>query len=79
MTPFLFSIILEYMRVGIYARVSTNDQQTLPMQIEKMKEYIEHRGWTLTKEVQEVGSGAKTRPSAKNLSEWQNAARLTLS
>lgn len=32
------------MRVGIYARISTHDQQTLPMQIVKMKEYVEHRG-----------------------------------
>ncbi len=57
----------EFMRVGIYARVSTQDQQTLPMQLEKMKEYIEHRGWTLAAEVQEVGSGAKTRPKREEL------------
>ncbi len=55
------------MRVGIYARVSTHDQQTLPMQLGKMKEYIEHRGWTLTAEVQEVGSGAKIRPKREEL------------
>ena len=55
------------MRVGIYARVSTQDQQTLPLQLEKMKEYIEHRGWTLTIEVREVGSGAKTRPKRDEL------------
>ena len=56
-----------FMRVGIYARVSTQDQNTLPMQLEKMKEYIEHRGWTLAKEVQEVGSGAKIRPKREEL------------
>ena len=55
------------MRVGIYARVSTQDQQTLPMQLEKMREYIEHRGWTLAKEVEEIGSGAKTRPKREEL------------
>ncbi len=55
------------MRVGIYARVSTHDQQTLPMQIEKMKEYIAHRGWTLAAEVEEIGSGAKTRPKREEL------------
>jgi DNA invertase Pin-like site-specific DNA recombinase len=55
------------MRVGIYARVSTHDQQTLPMQLEKMKEYIKHRGWTLTAEVEEIGSGAKTRPKREEL------------
>ncbi len=56
-----------FMRVGIYARVSTHDQQTLPMQLEKMKEYIKHRGWTLTAEVEEIGSGAKTRPKREEL------------
>ena len=55
------------MRVGIYARVSTHDQQTLPMQLERMREYIEHRGWTLAAEVEEVGSGAKTRPKREEL------------
>ncbi len=55
------------MRVGIYARVSTHDQQTLPMQLNKMKEYVEHRGWTLAAEVEEVGSGAKTRPKREEL------------
>ncbi len=55
------------MRVGIYARVSTHDQQTLPMQLGKMKEYIKHRGWTLAAEVEEVGSGAKIRPKREEL------------
>ena len=51
----------------MYARVSTIDQQTLPMQIEQMKEYIANRGWTLAVEFQEVGSGAKTRPKREEL------------
>ena len=55
------------MRVGIYARVSTIDQQTLPMQIEQMKDYVERRGWSLILEVQEVGSGAKSRPKRDEL------------
>lgn len=55
------------MRVGIYARVSTIDQQALPMQIKQMKEYIMNRGWTITAEFQEVGSGATTRPKRKEL------------
>ena len=55
------------MRVGIYARVSTHDQQTLPMQLKQMKEYIKNRKWKLTTEVQEVGSGAKTRPKREEL------------
>jgi DNA invertase Pin-like site-specific DNA recombinase len=55
------------MRVGIYARVSTHDQQTLPMQLKQMKEYIKNRKWKLTIEFQEVGSGAKTRPKREEL------------
>lgn len=54
------------MRVGIYARVSTHDQQTLPMQLKQMKDYIKNRNWTLTVEFQEARSGAKTRLKAKN-------------
>lgn len=37
------------------------------MQIGKMKEYISNRGWTLAAEVEEVGSGAKTRPKREEL------------
>jgi putative DNA-invertase from lambdoid prophage Rac len=58
---------VDVMRVGIYARVSTIDQQTLPMQIQQMKDYVRNRNWTLTTEVQEVGSGAKTRPKREEL------------
>ena len=32
-------------RAGLYARVSTNDQQTLPMQSRAMREYAARRGW----------------------------------
>src|SRR3982751_6422333 len=45
-------------RAGLYARVSTNDQQTLPMQNRAMREYAARRGWTITMQVKEVGSGA---------------------
>lgn len=55
------------MRVGIYAGVSTHDQQTLPMQLSQMKDYIDNRKWTLTAEFQEVGSGAKIRPLREEL------------
>ncbi|MFV0387199.1 MAG: recombinase family protein [Pyrinomonadaceae bacterium] len=54
------------MRTGIYARVSTHDQKTLPMQIEKMKEFIAHRDWTLTAEFEEVASGAKSTRAKRN-------------
>jgi putative DNA-invertase from lambdoid prophage Rac len=48
-------------RVGLYARVSTNDQQTLPMQSRAMREYADRRGWTIALQVREVGSGAAKR------------------
>ncbi len=66
-TLFLELCYVGDMRVGIYARVSTIDQQTLPMQVEQMKQYIKNRNWTLTTDVQEIGSGAKTRPKREEL------------
>jgi DNA invertase Pin-like site-specific DNA recombinase len=44
--------------VGLYARVSTHDQQTLPLQIRAMREYAAKRGWTIVAHIKEVGSGA---------------------
>ena len=41
-------------RVGLYARVSTLDQQTLPMQSRAMREYAARRGWTIALQVREV-------------------------
>ena len=55
------------MRVGIYARVSTIDQQTRSIQIEQMNDYIIKRNWDLVVEVREVGSGAKSRPKREEL------------
>ncbi len=55
------------MRVGLYARVSTHDQQTLPMQLAAMREYAERRGWDVVKETSEIGSGAKEREKREEL------------
>src|SRR5687768_2506975 len=55
------------MKVGIYARVSTFDQQTLPMQVKQMRAYVRNRKWKLEAEFQEVGSGVKTRPMREEL------------
>ena len=55
------------MRIGLYARVSTHDQQTLPMQLSAMREYVERRGWAVKVEVSEVGSGAKEREKREEL------------
>lgn len=67
LTPIQIVTYDAFMRVGLYARVSTHDQQTLPMQLKQMKEYIKNRKWILTVEFQEVGSGAKTRPKREEL------------
>lgn len=54
-------------RAGLYARVSTHDQQTLPMQLAAMRQYARKRGWSVAAEVQEVASGAKERPERQRL------------
>jgi putative DNA-invertase from lambdoid prophage Rac len=56
-------------RAGAYARVSTNDQQTLPMQNRVMREYAARRGWTMAMQVKEVGSGAAHRAARERLME----------
>src|SRR3954470_8630481 len=56
-------------RAGLYARVSTNDQQTLPMQTCALREYAARRGWTITVKVREVGSGAAKREAREKLLE----------
>ncbi len=56
-------------RVALYARVSTNDQQTLAMQIRAMREYATRRGWTIAVQVREVGSGAAQREAREKLME----------
>lgn len=56
-------------RAGLYARVSTNDQQTLPMQSRAMREYAARRGWTIAIQVREVGSGAVQRQAREKLLE----------
>jgi len=54
-------------RAGLYARVSTNDQQTLAMQSRAMWEYVAWRGWTIAMQVREVGSGATQRQARYKL------------
>ena len=54
-------------RAGLYARVSTQDQQTLPMQNRAMREYAAHRSWTIAMQVKEVGSGATQRQMREKL------------
>jgi len=56
-------------RAGLYARVSTHDQQTIPLQIRALREYVVRRGWTIALQVKEVGSGASERQLREKLLE----------
>jgi putative DNA-invertase from lambdoid prophage Rac len=54
-------------RAGLYARVSTNDQQTIPLQIRALREYAARRGWTSALQVREIHSGAARRELREKL------------
>jgi putative DNA-invertase from lambdoid prophage Rac len=54
-------------RVGLYARVSTHDQQTLPLQIRVMRDYAVKHGWRIVVQIKEVGSGAAQRELRESL------------
>src|ERR1700735_3714079 len=54
-------------RVGLYARVSTHDQQTLSLQTRAMREYAGKRGWEIAVQIKEVGSGAAERELREKL------------
>ena len=56
-------------RVGLYARVSTEDQHTLAMQNRAMREYAARRGWTVVMQVRDVNSGAVRRQAREKLLE----------
>ena len=57
------------LRAALYARVSTNDQQTLAMQNHALREYAAKRGWTVALQVREVNSGAVKREGRERLLE----------
>jgi putative DNA-invertase from lambdoid prophage Rac len=59
--------LAKMLRVGLYARVSTHDQQTLPLQMRAMREYAIRRGWTIALQIKEVGSGAAEREMRQQL------------
>ena len=45
----------------LYARVSTLDQQTFPLQSRAIWDYAARRGWSIVVQGREVGSGASDR------------------
>jgi putative DNA-invertase from lambdoid prophage Rac len=55
------------MRAGLYARVSSHDQQTLGLQSEAMATYIKNRDWVATRWIEDVGSGSRERPGRESL------------
>jgi DNA invertase Pin-like site-specific DNA recombinase len=55
------------LRAGLYARVSTADQQTLPLQTAAMTEYAERRGWEIVHNTTDVNGGTKQRPKREEL------------
>jgi putative DNA-invertase from lambdoid prophage Rac len=56
-----------FVRAGLYARVPTHDQQTLPMQLSAKRDYVAKRRWKIALEIQDVGSGASLRPNREEL------------
>ena len=56
-------------RAALYVRVSTHDQQTLSLQNRALCEYAARRGWIITLQVKEVGSGASRRQAREKLIE----------
>jgi len=54
-------------RAALYTRVSTNDQQTIPLQMRALREYAGRRGWAIALQVKEVGSGASQRQLREKL------------
>src|SRR6476620_10896964 len=65
-------------RAGLYARVSTNDQQTLAMQSRAMREYAARRGWAIALQIREVGSGAAKREAREKLLEAARRREIDL-
>jgi DNA invertase Pin-like site-specific DNA recombinase len=65
-------------RAGLYARVSTNDQQTLPIQLRSLRKYAARRGWKVAVQVREVGSGAAERQAREKLLEAARRREIDL-
>jgi putative DNA-invertase from lambdoid prophage Rac len=66
------------LRAGLYARVSTHDQQTIPLQTRAMREYATRRGWRIVLQVKEIGSGASQREKREKLLEVARRREIDL-
>jgi hypothetical protein len=65
-------------RAGLYARVSTHDQQTLSLQMRAMREYAAKRGWTIAAQIREVVPAQLRANSGRNCSIQHVGARAML-
>ena len=65
------------MRAGLYARVSPHDQQTLPLQRDALRAYVRQRGWSVARQIEDVGSGAAQRRLREELMELACCAGWT--
>jgi putative DNA-invertase from lambdoid prophage Rac len=54
-------------RAALYTRISTHDQQTLPLQLSALRDYADRRGWKVVAEVQDIASGTSKRPAREEL------------
>jgi putative DNA-invertase from lambdoid prophage Rac len=54
-------------KAAIYARVSTQDQKTLPIQIQTLRRYAKDRGWKVVIEIRDTASGAMDRPRREEI------------
>jgi predicted site-specific integrase-resolvase len=70
--------LAKMLRAGLYARVSTNDQQTMAMQNRAMREYAARRGWTIALQIREVNSGAVKREAREKLLEAARRREIDL-
>ncbi len=55
------------MKAALYARVSTHDQQTLPVQVSAMKAYAQKRNWQVAMCIEDTASGIKNREKRKQV------------
>ena len=65
------------MKAAILARVSTRDQQSVPMQIEAARKYCAGRGWEIVKEIEEKQSGKlSSRPRRQEIIEMARKGKI---
>jgi len=42
------------MKAALYARISTRDQHSIPMQLDALRQYAQLRGWQIAAEIEEA-------------------------